>query len=86
MFRIDESTCIIDTPGIKEWGIIELGDDTIAHCFPEFRALLGDCKFYNCTHLHEPGCKVLQGVESGQIAESRYFSYVSIITGEDNRR
>lgn len=86
MFRIDKETCIIDTPGIKEWGIIELGDDTIAHCFPEFRALLGGCKFYNCTHLHEPGCKVMQAVESGEIAESRYFSYVSIVTGEDNRR
>ena len=86
MFRLDDNTSIIDTPGIKEWGIIELGDDTIAHSFPEFRDLLGNCKFYNCTHLHEPGCQVIEAVKSGEIADSRYFSYVSIVTGEDNRR
>ncbi len=86
MFRLDQNTCIIDTPGIKEWGIIEMGKDTIAHSFPEFRRLLGSCKYYNCTHLHEPGCVVIEAVKAGEIANSRYFSYVSIVTGEDNRR
>ena len=83
MFEISRDTYVIDTPGIKELGLIDLEEGEISHFFPEMRALFGECKFYNCTHLHEPGCAVLQAVEDGGIAQSRYLSYLSIMEAED---
>ena len=86
MFQLDEDSFVIDTPGIKELGLIDIEMEEISHFFPEMRALFGECKFYNCTHTHEPGCAVRAAVEEGQIAVSRYESYLSMLDDEDNRR
>jgi ribosome biogenesis GTPase / thiamine phosphate phosphatase len=86
MFEVEPDTFIIDTPGIKELGLIDIEKEELSHFFPEMRERLGECKFYNCTHLHEPGCAVREAVENGAIAESRYYSYLSMLQGHDNRR
>lgn len=86
MFFLDEDSAIIDTPGIKELALAEIDPDELAHYFPEMRAFLGDCKFHNCQHTNEPGCAVKAAVEEGQISEERYYSYLSMLEGEDNRR
>lgn len=86
MFRIGEDTFVIDTPGIKELGLIDILPNEISHFFPEMRELFGQCKYYNCTHTHEPGCAVIEAVEKGEIAPSRFQSYLSMLAGEDNRR
>jgi ribosome biogenesis GTPase len=83
MFEISEDTFVIDTPGIKELGLIDLENGEISHFFPEMRSLFGECKFHNCTHIHEPGCAVIKCVEEGSIASSRYYSYLSIMEEED---
>lgn len=72
---------IIDTPGIKELGIVDMTKEEISDYFPEMRALKGQCKFNNCLHLNEPGCSVIKAVEQGKIAASRYNSYLSIMMG-----
>lgn len=86
MFEIDKETFVIDTPGIKELGLIDIYDEEISHFFPEMRALLGACKYHNCTHLHEPGCAVINAVENGQISMSRFQSYMSMMEGIDSFR
>ncbi|WP_020533671.1 ribosome small subunit-dependent GTPase A [Flexithrix dorotheae] len=86
MFRLDEDTFLIDTPGIKELGIIDLEENELGFYFPEIRELTANCKFYNCTHVHEPGCAVIKAVEEDELVQSRYFSYLSILENEDNRR
>ncbi|ELR70382.1 Ribosome small subunit-stimulated GTPase EngC [Fulvivirga imtechensis AK7] len=86
MFRIGQDTFIIDTPGIKELGIIDIDKEELSDYFPEMRALQPECKFHNCTHTHEPKCAVKDAVDEGEIAESRYMSYLSILEGDDNRR
>jgi ribosome biogenesis GTPase len=69
---------IIDTPGIKEFGLVEFRKEEIAERFPEFRRHQHDCRFNNCTHIHEPGCAVIEALEAGKIAISRYESYLKI--------
>lgn len=86
MFMLSENTFVIDTPGIKELGLIDINEGELSHYFPEMRALLGACKFYNCTHTHEPGCAVREAVDHGEIAGSRYYNYLSMLENEDNRR
>jgi ribosome biogenesis GTPase / thiamine phosphate phosphatase len=86
MYEIAPETFIIDTPGIKELGLADIGPEEIGHYFPEMRQLLNQCRFHNCLHQTEPGCAVLAQVERGQIALTRYESYVSMILNEDNRR
>ena len=86
MFVMDNQSFIIDTPGIKELGLSEIYDEELSHYFPEMRALFGECKFHNCTHIHEPQCAVIELVEMGEIPESRYLSYLSMFKEEDNRR
>ncbi|MEP4533267.1 MAG: ribosome small subunit-dependent GTPase A [Cyclobacteriaceae bacterium] len=86
MFFINENSSIIDTPGIKELGLSEIEADELAHYFPEMRVHLGNCKFNNCTHTNEPGCKILEDVEAGNIDEDRYLSYISMLEDDDNRR
>ncbi|MDZ7607118.1 MAG: ribosome small subunit-dependent GTPase A [Cyclobacteriaceae bacterium] len=86
MFFLDPITAVVDTPGIKELGLIDIFDEEISHFFPEMRDLFGQCKYYNCTHHHEPGCAIIAAVKAGIIAESRYKSYLSMINEEDNRR
>ncbi|MCC5928105.1 MAG: ribosome small subunit-dependent GTPase A [Cyclobacteriaceae bacterium] len=86
MFSLSPDTFVIDTPGIKELGLLDFYDEEICHFFPEMRDLFGQCRFYNCTHTHEPGCAVIQAVEEGKIAPSRYESYLGIITEEESHR
>lgn len=86
MFAMDTDTWLIDTPGIKELGIMGLEENEIGLFFPEFRDRLAHCKFYNCSHLHEPGCAVIAAVEAGEIAVSRYLSYTSMMENSDNRK
>ncbi len=86
LYRYDPTSDIIDTPGIKELGVVDIGEAELSHYFPEMRALLNQCRYHNCRHTHEPGCAVQAAVDSGDIAPSRYQSYLSILADEDNRR
>ncbi|MCY7360573.1 MAG: ribosome small subunit-dependent GTPase A, partial [Ignavibacteria bacterium] len=70
---------IIDTPGIKEFGILDLKKEEVSHYFPEMDKLRQECKFNNCIHINEPGCAVTAAVASRKIAMTRYNSYLSII-------
>jgi ribosome biogenesis GTPase / thiamine phosphate phosphatase len=83
LFEATEHTQIIDTPGIKELGIIDINGYELSHHFPEMRTYLKNCKFNTCTHTHEPQCAVLAAVEAGKIAPERYRSYLSILHNED---
>lgn len=83
MFELGDNTYIIDTPGIKELGLFEIGEEELSHYFPEMRELLGQCKFHNCKHLNEPKCAVIEKVKTGEIAESRYQSYVKMLADEE---
>jgi ribosome biogenesis GTPase / thiamine phosphate phosphatase len=87
MFRLDEKTFVIDTPGVKELGLVNMNSQELSDYFPEMRDLRLSCKFgARCIHINEPKCAILDGVENGAIAESRYASYVSMVLNEDNRK
>lgn len=79
MIALPEGGYLIDTPGIKGFGTIEMEGVEISHYFPEIFKFSEDCKFNNCSHRHEPGCAVLQAVQDHCINESRYKSYLSIL-------
>lgn len=83
MHIIDKETFVIDTPGIKDFGIVDIPREEISHYFPEMRELLSECRFRNCMHINEPGCAVLEAVEEGIIHPARYYSYLSILDNED---
>ncbi|GGE34464.1 ribosome small subunit-dependent GTPase A [Sphingobacterium cellulitidis] len=76
---------LIDTPGIRELGIVDIEPQELSHYFPEMRNLLNQCRFHNCRHINEPGCAVLEALENGEIEPSRYDSYLSIYNNENNR-
>lgn len=82
MLDLPDGGCIIDTPGVKGFGTIDFKREEVAHYFPEIFKTSADCRFGNCTHTHEPGCAVLEAVENHYISESRYASYLSIITDD----
>ncbi len=86
MFELSPDTFLIDTPGIKELGLIDIEREELSHFFPEMRDRLNECRFHNCLHVNEPDCAVLAAVEAGDIAGSRYLSYLSMLENEDNRR
>jgi len=86
MFEFEKGSFLIDTPGIKELGLMDMEDYEIGHYFPEMRQYLGECKFNNCLHLNEPGCRIHEAIEDGDIDESRYISYLSILENEDSHR
>ncbi len=85
IFQLDENTYIIDSPGIKGFGLIDMKKEEIGLYFQEIFRISKDCKFYNCTHLHEPGCAVIEAVKNGHIGYSRYRSYVNIMTDEGSK-
>ncbi|MFO7869495.1 MAG: ribosome small subunit-dependent GTPase A [Bacteroidales bacterium] len=85
MFLLPESTYIIDTPGIKSFGILDVEKHELHHFFPEIFSASENCKFYNCTHTHEPGCAVLSAVAEGNIAESRYLNYCQLFEEEESK-
>ena len=79
MHRLASGGYIIDTPGIRAFGMINLEKEHIAHYFPEMRTLLGQCRFHNCLHLNEPHCAVKEALSDDSIAPSRYHSYVQLM-------
>ncbi|VAV83423.1 Ribosome small subunit biogenesis RbfA-release protein RsgA [hydrothermal vent metagenome] len=83
MFELSFDARIIDTPGIKGFGIVDMDKEEIGDYFPEFFKLKQDCKFNNCLHIKEPKCAVKNALEKGEIAYSRYRSYLQILEGED---
>lgn len=85
LFFLDNKTAIIDTPGIKELGLSEIEDEELSHYFPEMRQYLGQCKFHNCLHENEPGCRVKEAIGK-EVSELRYKSYLAILREEDNRK
>ena len=83
MFDLSFGAKIIDTPGIKGFGVVDMEREEVGDYFPEIFALKQDCKFNNCLHLKEPKCAVKYALENDEIAYSRYRSYVQILEGED---
>ncbi|MBD5211099.1 MAG: ribosome small subunit-dependent GTPase A [Bacteroidales bacterium] len=81
MFQLpgEEGGYLIDTPGVRGFGTIEMDEYEASHFFPEIFKIGADCRFNNCTHTHEPHCAVLEALENGLIAQSRYNSYLSIL-------
>lgn len=78
MMDLPNGGSIIDTPGVKEFGLYDIVQDELAEFFPELRSKINQCKFNNCRHIAEPGCAVKQAVDQGEISEERYLSYLQI--------
>lgn len=85
MYNLPDGGAIIDTPGIRELGIIDISKQELSGYFPEMRAVQGNCKYNNCTHLIEPGCAVKEAVREGSISEERYISYAKIYDSIEER-
>src|SRR6202012_1631566 len=85
MFELPQGGFIIDTPGIRELGVIDIEKHELGRYFPEMRSRMNECRFNNCRHINEPGCAVLAALENGEIELSRYESYLSIYNGNDTR-
>ena len=79
MFLLPDGGYIIDTPGIKGFGLVEFAREEIYHFFPEIFRLSAGCRYNNCLHLDEPGCKVKEAVEKGDVEWTRYRSYFNIM-------
>lgn len=79
MYQIDDNTAVIDSPGFQEFGLYHLTEGMLERAFPEFRPCLGHCRFYNCHHLTEPGCAVLEAVEKGDISPMRHELYKQLV-------
>ncbi|NJY61754.1 ribosome small subunit-dependent GTPase A [Salinimicrobium sp. CDJ15-81-2] len=86
MFDLDFGARIIDTPGIKGFGVVDIEKEELGDYFPEFFTLKQDCKFNNCLHIDEPQCAVKDALEAGEIPWSRYKSYLQILKGEDGQQ
>lgn len=86
MIPLPEGGYLIDTPGIKGFGTIEMEGVEVAHYFPEIFKASADCRFNNCTHRNEPGCAVLQALRNHHISESRYKSYLSILEDKEENK
>lgn len=85
MFELNNGGYIIDTPGIKGFGLIDIEKNELSHYFPEIFKKAGQCRFYNCTHVHEPGCAVIEATQNGEIHASRYFNYLAIFSNNDEK-
>ena len=83
MFEFMPDSYIVDTPGVKGFGTFDMEVEEISHYFVEFFELSKDCRYGNCTHTHEPGCAVLEALERGEIAPSRYQSYLSMLEDKE---
>lgn len=79
MYDLPGGGSIIDTPGMREFGLVDISRQELSHYFPEMRARLNNCQFNNCLHINEPGCAVKQAVVEGEIAEDRFVSYATIL-------
>ncbi|WP_338226047.1 ribosome small subunit-dependent GTPase A [Algoriphagus confluentis] len=86
LFALEAGGDLIDTPGIKEFGILDIEENELSHYFPEMREYLGQCKYNNCRHVNEPGCVILKKLEEGYIHPYRYKNYLNILQEEDTHR
>jgi ribosome biogenesis GTPase len=86
MFDLEGGGSIIDTPGIRGYGLINMEKEELYHFFPEIFKESHNCKFHNCTHVHEPKCAVKEAVEEGRISSSRYESYLSMMNEDENEK
>ncbi|MBO9572257.1 MAG: ribosome small subunit-dependent GTPase A, partial [Chitinophagaceae bacterium] len=85
MFDLPGGGKLIDTPGMREFGIVDISKQELSHYFPEMRALLHECQFNNCMHINEPGCAIKKAVEDGRIYSERYISYWNILDSMDEK-
>lgn len=86
MFDLPEGGTIIDTPGIRELGLVGISRQELSHYYPEMRDLISQCQFNNCLHLNEPGCAVKEAVRNGTIHPDRYVSYCTILDSIEERK
>ncbi|MBO5686481.1 MAG: ribosome small subunit-dependent GTPase A [Alistipes sp.] len=86
MYPLSEGGFLIDTPGIKGFGLLDIDNEELWHYFPEMMHYGRECRFYNCTHTHEPGCAVVAALEEGRIAPERYESYLKMMDDDDKYR
>lgn len=86
MYPLAGGGAVIDTPGIKGFGLIDIDEAELWHYFPEMMRVAPGCRFYNCTHTHEPGCAVVEAVKAGEIAWPRYESYLKILDEDEKYR
>lgn len=86
MYPLAGGGAVIDTPGIKGFGLIDIDEAELWHYFPEMMRAAPGCRFYNCTHTHEPGCAVVEAVKAGEIAWTRYESYLKILDEDEKYR
>ncbi|NRA12848.1 MAG: ribosome small subunit-dependent GTPase A [Crocinitomicaceae bacterium] len=84
MHKLATGGYIIDTPGIRAFGIVDMDKSVISHYFPEMRKLMDQCKFNNCLHINEPKCAVKEALENEQLDESRYMTYVQLMEEDEN--
>jgi ribosome biogenesis GTPase len=83
LYETGPGTAVIDSPGIKEWGILDLQPYEIAYHFREIREIAPACRFPNCSHSHEPSCAVQEAVKEGRIHSERFLSYLSILANDN---
>jgi len=86
MHDLPDGGKIIDTPGLREFALMDIETNELSHYFPEMRILINDCRFNNCLHIEEPGCAVKQAVEEGKISAGRYISYLNILGSIDTKK
>ncbi len=84
MHKLNFGAYVIDTPGIRSFGLVDLEKEHLGHYFPEIRAVMEACRFNNCLHLNEPGCAVRNALQAGQIAQQRYRNYVAMVEEEND--
>jgi ribosome biogenesis GTPase len=85
MFDLPFGGKVIDTPGMREFGLVDVSRQELSHYFPEMRERLNDCQFNNCLHVNEPGCAIKQAVEEGMINAERYISYLNILDSIEDK-
>src|SRR5690606_37460239 len=86
LYKLSFGGYIIDTPGIKAFGMLEMEAWEISHYFPEIFKISANCQYTNCSHTHEPGCAVKVAVEKNEIAQSRFISYLGLLEADDKYR
>ncbi|HRL20994.1 ribosome small subunit-dependent GTPase A [Alcaligenes sp. SDU_A2] len=85
LYHLPEGGDLIDSPGFQAFGLSHLEQEDIAHGFPDFRQAIESCRFYNCSHRHEPGCGVLAGIEAGSIHPDRHALYQRLLAEHENK-
>ena len=83
MYTLSSGGFIIDSPGIKGFGLVDMENEPLFHYYPEFFDISKECKFNDCIHINEPGCAVLDALEKGEISQSRYKSYISLLKEQE---